>query len=253
MKKPYFWVDKGLLWRQIAFAWLSLFVSVIFFLVVALGISTFTNNDQKSIVLSFLVTFPILIGTHIIVRRNNYYLKLPFIRGAVIKPKVKEGNLHDLLVRISEGHKSAREDLYDEINKPLSHYIKKHYSDLLTSEDADEIKNQAILTVLLKASFYRGTTKDSARNWIYAIARRQAEKWIKTTKVDNTIHRSISINSSDDVIHLKELDSLSETDRNILILFLTEELSFEQIAAILDISTAHIGKTISKILVKGHQ
>ncbi|MBI5713408.1 MAG: hypothetical protein HZC38_08320 [Chloroflexi bacterium] len=92
MGRPRFFRDKQRLWRQAIFAWVVLFFSVIFFTVIALGLSIVLINRETIVIIAFGITAPLLTGAQIFLSVNGYYLKKSAVevRQQISQPKATD-------------------------------------------------------------------------------------------------------------------------------------------------------------------
>lgn len=92
----------------------------------------------------------------------------------------KTTGLHDLILRIARGDRSACVEFDERVRGWLVQKLTGEFGSDLDEGDIIEIVSQAILNMFLHAREYLGTNGDaSAWTWAYQIARNQALKWIK--------------------------------------------------------------------------
>ena len=193
----------------------------------------------------------------------------------MIKMTVKVAELHTLILKIAQGDETSFEDLYNQMNMQVSGYLASKFRGQLRQKDIEDIMQYTFLQIWLKASTYRGKhTNNSARNWIYTIARNRAYKVIKILRSMpvsmDTYYRSNDDGDSlpvheyefpsQDNIENEALERLISTrvvelakklpkrDRNMLIERFEEEHTFREIGLNYSLSSPRIKQIIDRIL-----
>lgn len=78
MKSPHLGSDKSLLIRQAIAAWVVLTTSVVVFVVVALVLhSRIIPAPEMTVIVTFLLVTPFLIGAHLVLYRRGYHFRKP--------------------------------------------------------------------------------------------------------------------------------------------------------------------------------
>ena len=78
MKRLHFWSNTKNLIRQIVSAWVILFSGTILFVVIALCLNPFFAQKDTVIIVTMLITFPLLLSAHLLLRITDYYINVFF-------------------------------------------------------------------------------------------------------------------------------------------------------------------------------
>jgi RNA polymerase sigma-70 factor (ECF subfamily) len=175
-------------------------------------------------------------------------------RSSVVKPSgraavettTEQRSDHDLMLAVRDGELDALGDLFERHHGPLFGFLVK----LTGNREAAEDIAQTVFQRMLK---YRHTYRDdgSFTAWMYHLARRcSADRFRKTNaaphaidpadlneRADDAPHAAHYATASDDhaLLHAA-LARLDHNDREVLLLARFQELSFAQIAGILECS-----------------
>jgi RNA polymerase sigma factor (sigma-70 family) len=175
---------------------------------------------------------------------------LPFAFAVESRPRLVETNTpladHQLMIAVRDGHLDCMGELFERHHGPLFGYLAKLTGNRTAAEDI----LQNVFQRMLK---YRHTYRDEGRftAWMYHLARRCASDHfrrssaapIATDPVDLEEHadeaRSAAdaAEASDDhaLLH-RALGRLDRDDREVLLLSRLQELSFAEVATILECS-----------------
>ncbi len=132
---------------------------------------------------------------------------------------------------------------------------------LFSKEAAEDITSTVFLQVAQKIRSFPGRTKEDFRNWLYAIAAKQANAYIRKTSRRSRLFTeaaasTIATNCTD---HSAELDwptlytailELKPKHQTIVVLRFFENMEFEQIAKIINARPATVRVTLHRILKK---
>jgi len=153
---------------------------------------------------------------------------------------------HELMLAVRHGELDALGELFERHHGPLYGFLTKLTNDRSAAEDIAQIVFQRILK-------YRHTYRDEGRftTWMYHLARRCAvDHYRKAQKTPTAIDpadlhhhaddqppadQSASTRDDHEVLH-HALNRLDRDDREILLLSRFQELSFSEIASILECS-----------------
>ncbi|MBP6506910.1 MAG: RNA polymerase sigma factor [Opitutaceae bacterium] len=153
---------------------------------------------------------------------------------------------HDLMLAVRGGELDALGELFERHHGPLYGYLAKTTGDRLAAEDIVQTVFQRILK-------YRHTYRDdgSFTAWMYHLARRCAADYFRKSNAaptatdpndlhahaDDRPHAGDDAAASDDHTFLRRaLNQLHRADREVLLLSRFQELSFAEIATILECS-----------------
>ena len=153
---------------------------------------------------------------------------------------------HELMLAVRDGELDALGELFERHHGPLYGYLAKHTGDRLAAEDI-------VQTVFQRMLKYRHTYRDdgSFTAWMYHLARRCAADYFRKHNAtpaatdpanlqdfaDAGPLASDQAGTSDDHVFLhRALNRLDRDDREILLLSRFQELSFAEIAGILECS-----------------
>ncbi len=142
-----------------------------------------------------------------------------------------------LILRCQIGSRSALEELYLTYNRPLGYYLRQ----LLNRDDNEEVQQEVWLAVIRRIGRLR--TPEAFVVWLYQIARRKA-----INRLANR-HAFVSLDTEDSEIAVDEpepkftaddaarvhgaMAQLSTAHREVLVLRFMEDLSYQQIAAVI--------------------
>ncbi len=153
---------------------------------------------------------------------------------------------HELMLAVRDGELAALGELFERHHGPLYGYLAKHTGDRLAAEDI-------VQTVFQRMLKYRHTYRDDGAftAWMYHLARRCAADYFRKhhaapvatdpadlqAYADARPHAGDQAGASDDRAFLHSaLNRLDRDDREILLLSRFQELSFAEIAGILECS-----------------
>jgi RNA polymerase sigma-70 factor, ECF subfamily len=154
-----------------------------------------------------------------------------------------------LVVRCQVGDRKAVEELFLRYNRALGYYLRR----MLDQTDVADVQQEVWLTVIRRITQLRNP--EAFVVWLYQIARNQAAKRLSAR------HSAAPLEEGDDVeksagdiepefspidaaqIH-EELAHLSATHREVLLLRFMENLSYEQIAEVIN---CHVGTVRSRL------
>lgn len=153
---------------------------------------------------------------------------------------------HDLMLAVRDGELDALGELFERHHGPLYGYLAKTTGDRLAAEDIAQTVFQRILK-------YRHTYRDdgSFTAWMYHLARRCAADYFRKSNAapaatdpttlhdhaDDRPHAGDDAVTGDDHAFLRRaLGRLDRDDREVLLLSRFQELSFAEIASILECS-----------------
>ncbi len=151
--------------------------------------------------------------------------------------------LEQIIYQVKNGDLQQFTRVIECYQKPLYHYI---YCIVNCTQDAEDIVQDTFLMAIRKISQYKSDTKFSA--WIYRIARNMAYNYIKKRKrillfdcLDITTmleERNSTLMSVNDIQHrMNEVfQRMTFQEKNIMVLRVYEEKSYEEIAYIMKIS-----------------
>jgi RNA polymerase sigma-70 factor (ECF subfamily) len=131
---------------------------------------------------------------------------------------------------------------------------------LFSKEAAEDITSTVFLTVAKSIRIFPGQTEEDFRNWLYAIAAKNANAYIRKTSRRNQLlqHAAASL-TADCTDHSAELDwpmlyaailKLRAKHQTIITLRFFENLDFEQIGKIINARPATIRVTLHRVLKK---
>lgn len=153
---------------------------------------------------------------------------------------------HELMLAVRDGELDALGELFERHHGQLYGYLAKYTGDPLVAEDI-------VQTVFQRMLKYRHTYRDdgSFTAWMYHLARRCAADFFRKRNAapiatdpadlqdyaDTRPHAGDHASAGDDRAHLHSaLNRLDPDDREILLLSRFQELSFAEIAGILECS-----------------
>ncbi len=100
------------------------------------------------------------------------------------KTTTEVAELHILILRIAQGDEASFEALYDQMYAPIFGYIASKFRKQLRQKDVEDIMQYTFLQIWRKANAYRGShTNNSAKKWMYTIARNKAYKVAKVSRL----------------------------------------------------------------------
>ncbi|MCC6415823.1 MAG: sigma-70 family RNA polymerase sigma factor, partial [Opitutaceae bacterium] len=160
--------------------------------------------------------------------------------------RAMETSDHDLMLAVRDGELDALGELFERHHGPLFGFLCKLTGDRAAAEDLVQIVFQRILK-------YRHTYRDDGKftTWMYHLARRCAADHFRRHQraplatdpadlhqhADDQPHAGDRAEHSDDHAFLRRaLNRLDRSDREILLLSRFQELSFAEIASILECS-----------------
>lgn len=155
---------------------------------------------------------------------------------------------HILILRCQLQDRQAFAELIDRYQRPLRYFIAR----LVGSPDlADELSQETWLTVLSKIHTLRSAA--TFRVWLYRIARNKVYQELRRRKVTIELNENVEapddtmdeIGSFEDAAQLHRcLEKLKPLHKEVLLLRFLEEMSYEQIADVLD---CNLGTVRSRI------
>lgn len=166
--------------------------------------------------------------------------------AATVDPTIEERSDHALMLAVRDGELDALGELFERHHGPLFGYLVKLTGDRPAAEDIAQ-------TVFQRMLKYRHTYRDdgSFTAWMYHLARRCASDHFRKASAaphatdpttlsehaDDAPHAAHHAIASDDQALLQHaLARLSRDDREVLLLARFQELSFAEIAGILECS-----------------
>jgi RNA polymerase sigma-70 factor (ECF subfamily) len=153
-----------------------------------------------------------------------------------------------LILRCQLRDRQALAELIDRYQRPLRYFIARLVGN---SDLADELSQETWLAVLGKMHTLRNAT--TFRVWLYRIARNKVYQELRRRKVTIELDEALEaaddtvdeIGSSEDAAKLHRcLEKLKPLHKEVLLLRFLEEMSYEQIADVLD---CNIGTVRSRI------
>ena len=174
--------------------------------------------------------------------------------------KMEEISSYDDLVVRARTESNALAQLYTLYHDRIYRFCMYR---LFTAEAAEDVTSEVFLAVARKIQTFRGDTEQEFRNWLYSIAAIQANAYIRKTKRRNelftvavrtaqTTHRSDHPNHPDidwDFLY-QALQQLKPRHQNIIIMRFVENMSHEQIAAILGLKNVTVRVSLNRALAK---
>jgi RNA polymerase sigma-70 factor (ECF subfamily) len=155
---------------------------------------------------------------------------------------------HMLILRCQLRDRQAFAELIDRYQRPLRYFIAR----LVGNPDlADELSQEMWLAVLSKIHTLRSPA--TFRVWLYRIARNKVYQELRRRKVTVELDESLAapdgteedLDSFEDAAKLHRcLEKLKPLHKEVLLLRFLEEMSYEQIADVLD---CHLGTVRSRI------
>lgn len=154
-----------------------------------------------------------------------------------------EQQLEQIIYQVKQGNLQQFNQIIGCYQEPLYHYI---YCIVNCTQDAEDIVQDTFLMAIRKIRQYKSDTKFSA--WIYRIARNISYNYIKKQKkillLDCTHITAILEDSNSKLITENDLQRrmnevfqrMTFQEKNILVLRIYEEKSYEEIAYIMKIS-----------------
>jgi len=155
---------------------------------------------------------------------------------------------HILILRCQLRDREAFAELIDRYQRPLRYFIAR----LVGNPDlADELSQETWLAVLSKIHTLRSAATFSV--WLYRIARNKVYQELRRRKVSFELNEALEVpdDSADDVGSFEDaaklhrcLEKLQPFHKEVLLLRFLEEMSYEQIADVLD---CNLGTVRSRI------
>jgi RNA polymerase sigma-70 factor (ECF subfamily) len=172
-------------------------------------------------------------------------------------PDVSSGTSEDILFikAIGEGDERAFSDLYQKYYRPVYNYL---FSILRDGTGADDVLQEVFIAVWQSASKFQ--QKSTLKTWIYRIAYKRAMSWLRrhhktsgSVNLDEVLFSGESpeeatISSIQEHQVHKAMAILSPTHRAVLELAFVQELSYIEIAEILDCPVGTIKSRMSYAL-----
>ena len=131
---------------------------------------------------------------------------------------------------------------------------------LFYKEAAEDVTSVVFLTVARKICSFKGRTKADFRNWLYAIAARQTNSYIrKMLRRDKLLEKAVGSMTTADTDCPGELDwpilhtavlKLKPKHQTIITLRFFENMDFKQIGKIINAREATVRVTLHRILKK---
>jgi len=167
-------------------------------------------------------------------------------RSATVETLADPLSDHDLMLAVRDGELGALGELFERHHGPLFGFLAKFTGDRAAAEDITQIVFQRMLK-------YRHTYRDdgSFTAWMYHLARRCAADHFRKSAASPSAIDPQALNEHPDgaphardravakdehaLLHLA-LDRLDRDDREVLLLSRFQELSFAEVATILDCS-----------------
>ncbi|MEQ1877021.1 MAG: RNA polymerase sigma factor [Bdellovibrionia bacterium] len=156
----------------------------------------------------------------------------------------------ELMLEVARGSQKAFAELFDRHSgKVLGYAMRLMGGDKIKGED---ISQNAWMKVIKAAPSYRGSSSFIA--WVHTIVRntafnelrsrrRRGEEELTENIADEVTVESVEaqLSQTDDVQLLKsKIDELPDSQRAVLVAYMTEELSYEEIASQLDLSVSSV-------------
>lgn len=154
-------------------------------------------------------------------------------------------NADALALRAQDGDTSALAELYDMYVQDIYRFVSFKTRNRAAAED---VTSDIFLTVVSKLNQFNAN-KGSFRTWIYTIARRSVIDHYRKQKETRQLSDAWDIPDGADIPHAVDtalftdqiddlLRTLSSDQRDIIIMRLWEDMSYDEIAAVLDKSSA---------------
>ncbi len=157
-----------------------------------------------------------------------------------------------IMTEVKNGKLEKAAMLFELYHKPLYHFFFRMSLDSQLSED---LTQNVFVRMIRYRSSYRAEKK--FRSWIYQVARNifydhiKESKKMPTDDIDNAI--MIGVNPDDDdreAVLKKSLLLLDEEDRQILFFSKYQNMKYDQISEILDISVSNVKVKVHRALQK---
>ena len=155
---------------------------------------------------------------------------------------------YNLITKIQSGDKTAMGELYESYHSYIKSYFIKHF---IEERTADDLTQQVFERVLLYNTSFK--YQSSLKTWLYSIANNIKIDSINEQKKNLTKYKRYSVErevlSDNDrspydeskykLLH-QALDMLNEESREIIVLGKLENLDYEEISSLLNISVANV-------------
>ncbi len=167
---------------------------------------------------------------------------------------------HNLVVRWKQGDSSAFQALYDGFVDPIYRFVYYRTSHKQTAED---VTSEVFMKALARIHQF-DESKGTFQSWLYTIARNTIVDHYRTKKEAVDIEEAYEVGTKTDldgrVDRTRELekvraylDTLPEDSREIVLLRVWDDLSYQQIAEIVGKSEAACKMTFSRAIGKLRQ
>jgi RNA polymerase sigma factor (sigma-70 family) len=278
MRQSRFWQDKRQLLRQFIAAWVVLLLAVILFVFLALLLSSFVENRETTVLLSFIITLIPLISVHVLLKRKDYHLSVAMkqrpdweksdkinlnamksliatmvlrqIPSVMMSQRKSKGpfsvdeHLYALLRRTAQGDTRAFEDLYKTMEHSLIIQIRSTGSRKINLFEAEEIAARTMLGVAAKSSSFVSTPAEkSAHRFIFEVAVYETKRWMEMAD-------DFWKPEPDEPRRNLILVRLTYKERMIFIMRVVRRLSYEEIAKQHDISQSEARKMLKQAISK---
>ncbi len=162
-----------------------------------------------------------------------------------------------ILAAVTRGELDAFTKLYDMYLERIYRFV---YYRLPHKEIAEDITSDVFVSALEKIASYN-PNKASFATWLYTIARNKIIDHARKSKPVEIIEQAFDLSSGDnpakdasqalDIAKAKEyLNTLDQTQRDIVIMRIWDELSHKEIAAVLNMSEAAVKMNYSRTIAK---
>lgn len=156
----------------------------------------------------------------------------------------------ELMAEIARGSQKAFAKIFDRhSSKVLGYSMRLMGGDKIKAED---ISQNAWMKVIKAAPSYKGSSNFIA--WVYTIVRNTAFTEIRSRRrrgeeeLTDEVSENVSVESIESIISAqtdvdklkKHIDDLPHSQRAVLVAFMTEELSYDEIASQLDLSVSSV-------------
>jgi len=159
---------------------------------------------------------------------------------------------NNAIIGITRGDINALSDIYDVIGKQI-YFIA--YSVLKNHHDAEDVLQDVLCEIVKNAHTY--IPMSNARAWILAIARNQALKCRRDKKtnlsfdeIENESQYSYDIPFVSNLTLFDALKSLSDEEKQVVMLHIESELKFREISEMLEITSSAAQKRYQRAMKK---
>ena len=159
---------------------------------------------------------------------------------------------NNAIIGIAKGNIDALSDIYDQMGKQI-YFVA--YSILNDHHDAEDVLQKVLYEIVINAHTYKPMS--NARAWILSIARNQALKYLRDKKnflplddIENESEYSYDMSFTENLTMFDALNSLSEEDRQIVLLHIESGLKFREISELMNISNSSAQKRYQRAIKK---